>query len=810
MAFWKLFFPKSKERRDAKMEEKEMNQMPDIPEELPILPLRETVVYPQMLIPLVVGREKSIKLVEDALAGNKIIGMCMQKTPVEEPTPDDIHKVGTVGIIVRSLRFPDNTLRLFVQGLQRIRIIEFTQTEPYFKAKVEVIEERVEKTVEIEGLMRNLLNLFQKMASLIPQFPEELIINAMNIQEPGKLADFIAFNTNLNINEKQEILETIDIKERLQKVTYYLTRELEILEIANKIQNEVKNEIEKSQKEYFLRQQMKAIQKELGEIDPREMEINELRQKLQEAKLPPEAMKEAERELERLALMPPGSAEYTVTRTYLDWLISLPWAKSTEDNLDIKRAEEILNEDHYDLEKVKERILEYLAVRKLKSDMKGPILCFVGPPGVGKTSLGKSIARALGRKFVRISLGGIRDEAEIRGHRRTYVGALPGRIIQGMRKAESNNPVFMLDEIDKLGADFRGDPSAALLEVLDPEQNNSFVDNYLGVPFDLSKVMFIATANVLYTIPPALLDRMEVIELPGYTEYQKLGIAKGFLIPRQLKEHGLENYQIEFTDEAIKKIIREYTREAGVRNLEREIASIIRKIAKGIAEGSISDKVIVDKEDIPKYLGPEKYTFGMKGEKDEVGVATGLAWTEAGGDILFVEALVVEGKGNLILTGKLGEVMQESAKTALSYVRSKLKDLNVSYEILEKSDIHVHVPSGAIPKDGPSAGVTIATAIASALTKRPVKKDIGMTGEITLRGKVLPVGGIREKVLAAHRAGLTAVIMPKENQKDLEEIPEEVKKDLTFYFVEHADEVLNLAILEVKEYAEQRDPERAG
>ncbi|MGB9787373.1 MAG: endopeptidase La [Dictyoglomus turgidum] len=790
------------------MQEKELNQTQDIPEILPILPLRETVVYPQMLIPLIVGREKSIKLVEDALAGNKLIGMCMQKTPIEDPTPDDIHKIGTVGIIVRSLKFPDNTLRLFVQGLQRIRVVEFIETEPYFKAKVEVIEEKAEKTVEIEGMMRNLLNLFQKMASLIPQFPEELLINAMNIQEPGRLADFIAFNTNLNINEKQEILETIDIKERLQKVTYYLTRELEILEIANKIQNEVKNEIEKSQKEYFLRQQMKAIQKELGEIDPREMEINELRQKLQEAKLPPEAMKEAERELERLALMPPGSAEYTVTRTYLDWLISLPWAKSTEDNLDIKRAEEILNEDHYDLEKVKERILEYLAVRKLKSDMKGPILCFVGPPGVGKTSLGKSIARALGRKFVRISLGGIRDEAEIRGHRRTYVGALPGRIIQGMRKAESNNPVFMLDEIDKLGSDFRGDPAAALLEVLDPEQNNAFVDNYLGVPFDLSKVMFIATANVLYTIPPALLDRMEVIELPGYTEYQKMGIAKGFLIPRQLKEHGLENEQIEFTDDAIRKIIREYTREAGVRNLEREIASIIRKIAKGIAEGSITEKVLVKAEDISKYLGPERYTFGMKGEKDEIGVATGLAWTEAGGDILFVEALVVEGKGNLILTGKLGEVMQESAKTALSYVRSRLKDLNVSYELLEKSDIHVHVPSGAIPKDGPSAGVTIATAIASALTRKPVKKDIGMTGEITLRGKVLPVGGIREKVLAAHRAGLTAVIMPKENKKDLEEIPEEVKKEMTFYFVEHADEVLNLALLEVRESAEQRNPER--
>lgn len=792
------------------MEERELNQTQDIPEVLPILPLRETVVYPQMLIPLIVGKEKSIRLVEDALSGNKLIGMCMQKTPVEDPTPDDIYRIGTVGIIVRSLRFPDNTLRLFVQGLQRIRVIEFLETEPYFKAKVEVIEEKVEKTVEIEGMMRNLLNLFQKMASLIPQFPEELLINAMNIQEPGRLADFIAFNTNLNINEKQEILETIDVKERLQKVTYYLTRELEILEIANKIQNEVKNEIEKSQKEYFLRQQMKAIQKELGEIDPREMEINELRQKLQEAKLPPEAMKEAERELERLSLMPPGSAEYTVTRTYLDWLISLPWAISTEDNLDIKRAEEILNEDHYDLEKVKERILEYLAVRKLKSDMKGPILCFVGPPGVGKTSLGKSIARALGRKFVRISLGGIRDEAEIRGHRRTYVGALPGRIIQGIRKAESNNPVFMLDEIDKLGSDFRGDPSAALLEVLDPEQNNAFVDNYLGVPFDLSKVMFIATANVLYTIPPALLDRMEVIELPGYTEYQKMGIAKGFLIPRQLKEHGLEKEQIEFSDDAIRKIIREYTREAGVRNLEREIASIIRKVAKGIAEGSITEKVIVKVEDVPKYLGPEKYTYGMKGEKDEVGVATGLAWTEAGGDILFVEALVVEGKGNLILTGKLGEVMQESAKTALSYVRSKLKDLNVSYELLEKSDIHVHVPSGAIPKDGPSAGVTIATAIASALTRRPVKKDIGMTGEITLRGKVLPVGGIREKVLAAHRAGLTAVIMPKENKKDLEEIPEEVKKEITFYFVEHADEVLNLALLEVKESAEQRNPERIG
>ncbi|MGB9856741.1 MAG: endopeptidase La [Dictyoglomaceae bacterium] len=788
------------------MDEQELKNIENIPEILPILPLRETVVYPQMLIPLVVGREKSLKLVEDAISGNKLIGLCMQKTPVEEPTFDDIHRIGTVGVIVRMLRFPDNTIRLFVQGLQRIRIDEFVQSEPYFKAKVSVISESYERTIEIEGAMRNLISLFQKMASLIPQFPEELLINAMNIQDPGRLADFIAFNININVNEKQEILETIDIKERLQKLTYYLTREIEILEIANKIQNDVKNEIEKSQREYFLRQQMKAIQKELGEIDPREMEVNELRQKLQEAKLPPEAMKEAERELERLAQMPPASAEYTVTRTYLDWMISLPWDKSTVDNLDIQKAAQVLDEDHYDLEKIKERILEYLAVRKLKEDMKGPILCFVGPPGVGKTSLGKSIARALGRKFVRISLGGIRDEAEIRGHRRTYVGALPGRIIQGMRKAESNNPVFMLDEIDKIGTDFRGDPAAALLEVLDPEQNNNFVDNYLGVPFDLSKVMFIATANVLYTIPPALLDRMEILELPGYTELEKIGIAKGYLIPRQLKEHGLDQDKLEIEETAIKKIIREYTREAGVRNLEREIATICRKVAKGYAEGSINEneKVIVNEENIQKYLGPSRYTYGLKGEKDEVGVATGLAWTEAGGDVLFVEVLVVEGKGNLILTGKLGEVMQESAKTALSYVRSKAKDLNINYEIFEKSDVHIHLPSGAIPKDGPSAGITIATALASAFTGRPVKKDIGMTGEITLRGKVLPVGGIREKVLAAHRAGLTSVIMPKENEKDLEEIPEQVKRELKFYFVEHADEVLQLALLEVKKSDLQR------
>ncbi|MCX7941937.1 MAG: endopeptidase La [Dictyoglomaceae bacterium] len=780
------------------MDEQELKNIENIPEILPILPLRETVVYPQMLIPLVVGREKSLKLIEDAISSNKLLGLCMQKSPIEEPSFDDIHRIGTVGIIVRMLRFPDNTIRLFVQGLQRIKIEQFVQSDPYFKAKISIISESYEKTIEIEGAMRNLISLFQKMASLIPQFPEELLINAMNIQDPGRLADFIAFNININVNEKQEILETIDIKERLQKLTYFLTREIEILEIANKIQNDVKNEIEKSQREYFLRQQMKAIQKELGEIDPREMEVNELRQKLQDAKLPPEAMKEAERELERLAQMPPASAEYTVTRTYLDWMISLPWSKSTIDNLDIQKAAQVLDEDHYNLEKIKERILEYLAVRKMKEDMKGPILCFVGPPGVGKTSLGKSIARALGRKFVRISLGGIRDEAEIRGHRRTYVGALPGRIIQGMRKAESNNPIFMLDEIDKIGTDFRGDPAAALLEVLDPEQNNNFVDNYLGVPFDLSKVMFITTANVLYTIPPALLDRMEVLELPGYTELEKIGIAKGYLIPRQLKEHGLDQNRLEFEESAIKKIIREYTREAGVRNLEREIATICRKVAKGYAEGSITDKVIIDDENTNKYLGPSRYTYGLKGEKDEVGVATGLAWTEAGGDVLFVEVLVVEGKGSLILTGKLGEVMQESAKTALSYVRSKSKDLNISYEIFEKSDVHIHLPSGAIPKDGPSAGITIATALASAFTGRPVKKDIGMTGEITLRGKVLPVGGIREKVLAAHRAGLTSVIMPKENEKDLEEIPEQVKKELKFYFVEQADEVLQLALLEVK------------
>ncbi|HOK29609.1 MAG TPA: endopeptidase La, partial [bacterium] len=619
-------------------------------------------------------------------------------------------------------------------------------------------------------------------------------ITAMNIQEPNRLADFIAANLNISIAQKQEILETIDVKERLQKVTYFLNSEVQILEVGKQIQSEIKTEMDKRQREYILREQLKAIQKELGEVDEQTKEINELREKIEQAGMPEEVRREAERELDRLSQMMPGAAEYTVSRTYLDWLINLPWSKSTEDTLDIERAKEILDEDHYDLEKVKNRILEFLAVRKLKNDTHGPILCFVGPPGVGKTSLGMSIARAMGREFVRISLGGVRDEAEIRGHRRTYVGALPGRIIQAIRKAGTNNPVFMLDEIDKLGLDFRGDPAAALLEVLDPQQNSKFVDHYLDVPFDLSKVFFITTANMLDTIPPALLDRMEVITLPGYTEYEKLEIAKRYLIPRQISENGLKPDMVTFDEEAIKKIIREYTREAGVRNLEREIGSVLRKIAQKVAQGE-TGPFNITVNDIEKYLGIPRYHFGLAGERDEVGVATGLAWTEAGGDILFIEAALVPGKGGLILTGKLGEVMQESARAALTYVRSKSEEWGIESNFFEKWDIHIHVPAGAIPKDGPSAGVTMATALASAIRKIPVRKDIGMTGEITIRGKVLPVGGIREKVLAAHRAGLKTVMLPKDNERDLEEVPQIVKEDIDFIFIEHADEAINMALL---------------
>jgi ATP-dependent Lon protease len=766
-----------------------------IPEELPILPRDEVVVYPSLIIPLGTAEQRVIKLIDEAAAGDKLVGFFARRPGSKEDT--DLYSIGTAALIARMFKLPDGSVRVFFQGLSRIGLKKITQVEPYLKAEVEVIEDKIEQTTELEALTRNLTGLFQKVVELAPNLPTELNVAVLNMPDPGSLADFIAANVSLKPEERQEILEAIDVAERIRKLTTFVNRELEVLELGSRIQSQAKEEMTKAQREFFLREQLKAIQKELGEADERTIEINELKEKIAEAKLPAEASKEAERELDRLASMPSAAAEYTVSRTYLDWLINLPWSKSTEDNLDISQASQVLDEDHYDLDKVKERILDYLAVRKLKPDMKGPILCFVGPPGTGKTSVGQSIARALGRKFVRMSLGGIRDEADIRGHRRTYVGALPGRIIQGLRRAESNNPLFMLDEIDKVGADFRGDPSAALLEVLDPEQNFSFVDHYLDVPFDLSRVMFITTANIVDPVPPALLDRMEVIELPGYTENEKLHIAKKFLIPKQFEENGLTAQQLKIKDEAVLGIIRNYTREAGLRNLEREIGTICRKVARQIAEKK-EEATEVTADKLHDYLGPRKFRYEIAEEADEVGVATGLAWTPAGGDVIFVEAALVPGKGNLILTGKLGDVMQESAKAALTHVRSltarEQPELDIPKDFYEKNDVHIHVPAGAIPKDGPSAGVTMAVALASAVAKRLVSKDIGMTGEITLRGKVLPVGGIRDKILAAHRAGLKRVILPKENEKDLEEVPQEVKEELQFMFVENIDEALESAL----------------
>lgn len=774
-------------------EEKEVKLKKRLPEELPIFPSGDTVVYPAIILPLGTGEEKAVKLIDEAAATDKIIGFFAQRPGSEQPTPENLYNIGTAALIARMFKLPDGSIRAFLQGLSRIRLKEITQTEPYLKGKVEVIEDKVEKTTELEALTRNLLALFQKVVQLAPNLPSELNIAALNITDPGSLADFIAAHINLSLKEGQEILETIDVIRRIKRLTTFINRELEVLELGSKIQSQVKEEIDKTQREFYLREQLKAIQKELGELDERAMEINELREKIAQAAMPPEAQKEADRELDRLAKMPPAAAEYSVSRTYLDWLINLPWSKSTQDNLDIAQAAKVLDEDHYNLDKVKERILDYLAVRRLKTDMKGPILCFIGPPGTGKTSVGQSIARALGRKFVRMSLGGIRDEADIRGHRRTYVGALPGRIIQGLRRAESNNPVFMLDEIDKVGADFRGDPSAALLEVLDPEQNFAFVDHYLDVPFDLSKVMFITTANILDPVPPALKDRMEVLELPGYTEQEKLHIAKKFLIPKQLRENGLSGERLEISDDSVLKIIRNYTREAGVRNLEREIGAICRKVARKVAEGA-EEKTIVTPDRLHDYLGPEKFRYEVAEEADEVGVATGLAWTPAGGDVLFVEATIVGGKGNLILTGRLGDVMQESAKAAVTYARSRANSLGISESFYEMNDVHIHVPAGAIPKDGPSAGIAMAVALISALTRRLVSKEVGMTGEVTLRGKVLPVGGIKEKVLAAHRAGLKKIILPQENKKDLEEVPEHIKDELQFIFADSVDTALEAAL----------------
>ncbi|MCD6170650.1 MAG: endopeptidase La [Candidatus Latescibacteria bacterium] len=774
------------------------NILQKIPSEIPILPLRNTVVFPSMAAPLMVSREKSVKLVDDVLSGNKLLGTITQRSPdVEEPTWKDIYNYGTVAIVHRMIRMPDGSMRILIQGIARFKVKKPLTGKPYLKAEIELLEDIIEKSIEIDALARNVSNQFQRIISLVPNLPDELGVAVANIDDPGRLADLVASDLNISTSEKQEILETVEVKKRLEKLTVLLARELQVVELETRIQKEAKSELEKTQREYFLRQQLQAIQKELGEGDPRAVEINELRSKIEAAKMPKEAKKEAEKELSRLEKMMTGSPEYTVVRTYLDWLTSLPWSVSTKDNLDIAKARQVLEEDHYNLEKVKERILEYLAVRKLKEDMKGPILCFVGPPGVGKTSLGKSIARALGRKFVRISLGGVRDEAEIRGHRRTYVGALPGRIIQGIRKAGSNNPVFMMDEIDKVGADFRGDPSAALLEVLDPEQNYSFSDHYLDVSFDLSRVMFITTANVLDTIPSALRDRMEVLELPGYTEEEKLQIAKRYLIPRQLEAHGIAGERIKFEDEVLKKIIRNYTREAGLRNFEREIANICRKIARNVAEGKKTPRKITLKR-IEKLLGPIKFTSEVAERTSEPGVATGVAWTPAGGEILFIESTKMKGKKGLILTGQLGDVMKESAQTALSYIRANAGRLKIPENFFDHFDIHIHVPAGAIPKDGPSAGVTLTTSLVSLLTGTPVSPDIAMTGEITLRGRVLPVGGIKEKVLAANRAGIKRMILPQKNKKDMEEIPQEVKEKMKFIFVENIGQVLEVALKDGK------------
>jgi ATP-dependent Lon protease len=775
------------------------NKKVNIPDIISVLPLRDAVLYPELMIPLVVGRDRSVKLIEDSLKTDNIIGLVTQKDPkIEEPKTEDLYTLGTTALITKMIRMPDSTLRVIVQGLSRFRVESFLQTAPYYVAKVDIIDEPDDKSIEIDALVMNAKKLFKKLSEMASYLSSDLASVIVNMETAGKLADLIASSLKISTEEKQEVLEAISMKDRLEKVNLLLNKEINILEIGNKIQSQVKGEIDKTQREYYLREQKKAIEKELGEGDERGMEVEEFREKIEKAKMPADVKKVAEKELKRLSKMHPASAEYSVCRTYLEVLVELPWMTGTEDNLDVKGAAQVLNEDHYDLEKVKKRLLEYLAVRQLKADMRGPILCFVGPPGVGKTSLGRSIARALGRKFIRISLGGVRDEAEIRGHRRTYVGALPGRIIQSIKKVGSHNPIFMLDEVDKIGTDFRGDPSSALLEVLDPEQNFAFSDHYLEVPFDLSKVMFIATANLLDPIPAPLQDRMEVIEIPGYTDEDKLRIATNFLIPKQRAEHGLNEEQIVFDENAVKEIIRSYTREAGVRNLEREIATICRGTAKEIVEGTIQ-KSLITSEEVSKYLGPIKF-FSEVAERTAVpGVATGLAWTATGGDILFVEASKMKGKRTLSLTGHLGDVMKESAHAALSYLRSKAKEWGIQEDFFEEYDIHVHVPAGAQPKDGPSAGVTLFVALFSMLTGRPVNNDVAMTGEITLRGAVLPVGGIKEKVLAAKRAGLKKVILPDRNQKDLDDVPANVREGMEFLFIKRVDEIVDLALGPKKE-----------
>ncbi|OGL44649.1 MAG: endopeptidase La [Candidatus Schekmanbacteria bacterium RBG_16_38_10] len=771
-----------------------------IPDTVPLLPIRDIVIFPFMIVPLFVGREMSVKSVDDALSSNRMIMLVAQKDgATESPSLDEIYSIGTVAMIMRMLKLPDGRVKILVQGLSKAKVLEYTQTNPFYKAKIEVLKDEAygEKTSEVEALMRNLREQLQKVISLGQVIPPDILLLADNLEEPGRLSDLVISNLNLKVDDAQKVLETLNPIERIKIVSEYLNKELEVLTVKHKIQTEAKDEINKTQREYFLREQLKAIQKELGEVDEKTEEINEIREKIKKARMPEKVKFEADKQLSRLEKMHPDAAEASLVRTYLDSLIELPWSKSTKDNLNIKKASKVLNEDHYDLEKVKERILEYLSVCKLKKEMKGPILCFVGPPGVGKTSLGKSIARALGRKFVRISLGGIRDEAEIRGHRRTYVGALPGKIIQGIKQSGTNNPVFMMDEIDKVGTDFRGDPSAALLEVLDPEQNDTFTDHYLALPFDLSKVMFITTANLTDPIPSALKDRMETLYLSGYTEEEKLMIARKYIIPRQLKEHGLTESLLSLSNSGLSRIISDYTREAGLRNLEREVASIIRKVAKKVAGGK-KKLTRITANNIENFLGVVKYLRESEQEFSEIGVATGLAWTPAGGEIIYIEATTMKGRGNLTLTGQLGDVMQESAKAALSYSRSQATSLGIKNDFFSKNDIHIHVPAGATPKDGPSAGITMATALISVLTKVPVSKDVAMTGEVTLRGRVLPIGGVKEKMLAAKRAGISAVILPKKNEKDLIELPKNVRKGIEFIFAETMKDVLKFALKKEK------------
>jgi ATP-dependent Lon protease len=776
------------------MEEKAIS----IPDELGVIPIKGGVVFPEQIVPLIIHTQKLAKLIDEILTTNKLAAVLTQRNPeIEEPKPDEVYRVGCVVQITKMLRFPDGTIRLLIKGLKRFRVREFTQTDPYLKVRVDTIGQETKKTVALEAMMRNIVTMFQQLVSLAPYLPDELGAVILNIEDPDRLADFITSYTNLEFPEKQILLETVDPRERFSKLIPLLQKEISILELGAKIRSQVKNELDKGQREYYLREQLKAIQKELGEADEHTREIEELRKSITEAKMPEPVEKVGLKELERLAKMPPQAAEYTVSRTYIDWLIALPWSKFTPDNHDINRAKKILDEDHYDLEKVKDRILEYLAVKKLKPDSRGSILCFIGPPGVGKTSLGKSIARALGRKFIRISLGGIRDEAEIRGHRRTYVGALPGRIIQSIKTCDTNNPVFMLDEIDKVGTDFRGDPSSALLEVLDPEQNHAFSDHYLEVPFDLSRVMFIATGNLVDPIIPALKDRMEIIELPGYILEEKVEIAKKFLIPRQIAENGLKNGNLAFADGAIRKIVGGYTRESGVRNLEREIGSVCRKVAKRIAEGK-KGAVKISVHNLDEFLGPPKIFAEVAARRGVVGIATGLAWTPTGGEIIFIESIKIKGKRGLLLTGLLGDVMKESCQAALSFLKTKFQVWKIDESEFDEQDLHIHIPAGAIPKDGPSAGLAVVMSLASLFRRETIYPKIAFTGEITLTGRILPVGGIKEKVIAAKRAGIAKIFLPRDNERDLREIPRHVRANLTFHFVDRIDQALTLIFPERK------------